>query len=277
LVKRSIQKGTKAPADPRGSPERLADDLLVRILRGDYPPGTRLPPERQLAIELGVDRTTLRMAVKQLGRMNLITAHHGSGIEVNDFRERGGLDVLAALFSFEELPLEGSFIVEALDFWLEMFSLTAAKAVVRMSLEDLGKLERLIDAAESAVGDREALALALTALNDEMARLSGSVLFRMLNTSIRASVRRVILLLWETGEIAPSLSAMKGALRVAAFTRPGEENVRRGVHALLRGLTARLRERLLFGGLTVNAAPKADAAPKSKAAAKKSPGKGRKR
>ncbi len=276
-MKRSIQKGTKAPADPRGSPERLADDLLVKILRGDYPPGTRLPPERQLAIELGVDRTTLRMAVKQLGRMNLITAHHGSGIEVNDFRERGGLDVLAALFSFEELPLEGSFIVEALDFWLEMFSLTAAKAVVRMSLEDLGKLERLIDAAESAVGDREALALALTALNDEMARLSGSVLFRMLNTSIRASVRRVILLLWETGEIAPSLSAMKGALRVAAFTRPGEENVRRGVHALLRGLTARLRERLMFGGLTVNAAPKADAAPRSKAAAKKSPGKGRKR
>ena len=275
-MKRSIQKGTKAPADPRGSPERLADDLLVRILRGDYPPGTRLPPERQLAIELGVDRTTLRMAVKQLGRMNLITAHHGSGIEVNDFRERGGLDVLAALFSFEELPLEGSFIVEALDFWLEMFSLTAAKAVVRMSLEDLGKLERLIDAAENAVGDREALALALTALNDEMARLSGSVLFRMLNTSIRASVRRVILLLWETGEIAPSLSAMKGALRVAAFTRPGEENVRRGVHALLRGLTARLRERLMFGGLTVNAPPKA-AAPTSKAGAKKSPGKGRKR
>lgn len=276
-MKRSIQKGTKAPADPRGSPERLADDLLVKILRGDYPPGTRLPPERQLAIELGVDRTTLRMAVKQLGRMNLITAHHGSGIEVNDFRERGGLDVLAALFSFEELPLEGSFIVEALDFWLEMFSLTAAKAVVRMSLEDLGKLERLIDAAESAVGDREALALALTALNDEMARLSGSVLFRMLNTSIRASVRRVILLLWETGEIAPSLSAMKGALRVAAFTRPGEENVRRGVHALLRGLTARLRERLMFGGLSVNVQPKADAAPKSKAAARKSPGKGRKR
>jgi DNA-binding FadR family transcriptional regulator len=277
LVKRSIQKGTKAPADPRGSPERLADDLLVRILRGDYPPGTRLPPERQLAIELGVDRTTLRMAVKQLGRMNLITAHHGSGIEVNDYRERGGLDVLAALFSFEELPLEGSFIVEALDFWLEMFSLTAAKAVVRMSLEDLGKIERLIDAAESAVGDREALALALTALNDEMARLSGSVLFRMLNTSIRASVRRVILLLWETGEIAPSLSAMKGALRVAAFTRPGEENVRRGVHALLRGLTARLRERLMFGGLSVNVQPKAEATPKPKAAARKSPRKGRKR
>lgn len=276
-MKRSIQKGSKAPADPRGSPERLADDLLVRILRGDYPPGTRLPPERQLAIELGVDRTTLRMAVKQLGRMNLITAHHGSGIEVNDYRERGGLDVLAALFSFEELPLEGSFIVEALDFWLEMFSLTAAKAVVRMSLEDLGKLERLIDAAENAVGDREALALALTALNDEMARLSGSVLFRMLNTSIRASVRRVILLLWETGEIAPSLSAMKGALRVAAFTRPGEENVRRGVHALLRGLTARLRERLMFGGLSVSVQSKSDAAPKPKTAAKKSPGKGRKR
>ncbi len=274
MLKRSIQKGSKAPAGQR-SPELLADVLLVQILRGDYPPGTRLPPERQLALELGVDRTTLRMALKQLGRMNLVTAHHGSGIEVNDFRERGGLDVLAALFSFEELPLEGSLMVEALDFWLEMFSLTAAKAVVRMSLEDLGRLERLIDVTSQAAGDREELTVALIALNDEMARLSGSVLFRMLNTSIRASVRRVIQLLWETGEITPSLEAMKGALRVAAFTRPGEEQVRRGVHALLRGLTARLRERLMFAGLAPpmeQARPKADAA-----AAKKSPRKGRKR
>ena len=112
-MKRSAQKNL------RGSPERLADKLMPRIFRGDYPPGSRLPAERHLARELGVDRTTLRMALKQLARMGLLQARHGSGIEVNDYRLTGGLDVLAAMFSLDELPLEGSFIVEALDFWLE--------------------------------------------------------------------------------------------------------------------------------------------------------------
>src|SRR5262245_23648563 len=87
------------PLAGKGSPERLADTLMLRIFRGDFPPGRRLPPERQLAADLGVDRTTLRMAVKQLGRMGLVVARHGSGIVVSDYRLTGGLDVLAAMFA----------------------------------------------------------------------------------------------------------------------------------------------------------------------------------
>jgi GntR family transcriptional repressor for pyruvate dehydrogenase complex len=230
----------------KGSPERLADQLLVRILTGAYPPGARLPPERQLAVELGVDRTTLRMALKQLGRMNLITARHGSGIAVNDFREKAGLEVLAAFFSLDEVPLEGTFVVEALDFWLEMDSMIVAKAVVRMSLDDLRRVEKMLDDTLAARDDAGRLADALTALTDEIARLSGSVLFRMLNTSTRSLMRRVILLLHATVEVGPALEEMKQALRAAALARPSEDEIRRGALEVLRGLTGKLRERLLF-------------------------------
>src|SRR5215831_17617784 len=130
---------------------------MTRIFRGDYPAGTHLPAERVLAAQLKTDRTTLRMATKQLQRMNLVTAHHGSGIEVNDWRRTGGLDVIAALFSLEEVPLEGSFVVEALDFWLEVFSVTCAKAIVRMSLADMREIESHMDAAIEAGNDTEAL------------------------------------------------------------------------------------------------------------------------
>lgn len=252
-MKRSTQKRgaagrprAAAASGGKGSPERLADRLLVRILTGGYPPGTRLPPERQLAVELGVDRTTLRMALKQLGRMNLITARHGSGIAVNDFREKAGLEVLAAFFSLDDIPLEGTFIVEALDFWLEMDSMIVAKAVVRMSLDDLRRVEQMLDDALAARDDAGRLADALSALTDEIARLSGSVLFRMLNTSTRSLMRRVILLLQDTVDVGPALEAMKRALRAAAVARPSEEEIRRGALEVLRGLTGKLRERLLF-------------------------------
>lgn len=231
----------------RGSPEVLADALLARIFRGEYPPGSRLPPERQLATDLGVDRTTLRMALKQLQRMNLLEARHGSGIEVLDYREHGGLEVLAAIFALDDLPLEGSFIVEALDFWVEVFGMTAAKAIGRMSLDDLRQVERLLDRAVAVAGDPDALVEALIELTDGVARLSGSVLVRMLSTSTRSLRRRVMQLLPATADVAGLLGQMRHALRAAAVTRPPEEDIRQGIVRNLRALTTGLREQLLFG------------------------------
>ena len=220
---------------------------MLRIFRGDFPPGSRLPAERHLARELGVDRTTLRMALKHLAQMGLITARHGSGIEVSDFRLTGGLDVLAAMFSLDELPLEGSFIVEALDFWLESFSMMSAKALSRMSLEDMRGVERLLDRAIAARADPEARLAAEMDLQDELARLSGGVLFRMLNNSTRTLRVRLMRLFAETTDVTVWLEQQKQMLRAAALERPDEEATRTAILRSLRPLTGRLRERLLFG------------------------------
>ena len=245
----------KRSTENRGSPERLADVLLARVFRGEYPAGSRLPPERQLAAELGVDRTTLRMALKQLQRMNLLVARQGSGIEVLDYREHGGLEVLAAIFALDDLPLEGSFIVEALDFWVEVFGMTAAKAIGRMSLDDLRQVERLLDRAIAAAGDPATLVEALIELTDEIARLSGSMLLRMLSTSTRSLRRRVTQLLPATADVAAPLGQMRRALRAAAVSRPPEEEIRQGIVRNLRALTTGLREQLLFGSPSVARKP----------------------
>src|SRR5262249_59687781 len=134
----------------------------------------RLPPERRLAEQLGVDRTTLRMATKQLRRMGVLEPHHGSGIEVKDYRLHGGLDVLAAIFSQPDIPLEGTLIVEALDFWLEIFSTTGAKAFVRMSLDDVRTAERLLDDASRAGKDPDRFAEAIVDITDLLAGLRWS-------------------------------------------------------------------------------------------------------
>jgi DNA-binding FadR family transcriptional regulator len=219
---------------------------MTRIFRGDFPPGTHLPAERVLAAQLKTDRTTLRMATKQLQRMNLVTAHHGSGIEVNDWRRTGGLDVIAALFSLEEVPLESSFVVEALDFWLEVFSVTCAKAIVRMSLDDLREIESHIDAAiESGTG--EGVVEAELAIQDTFARLSGSTLFRMLNNSTRSVRARMTRALIETTDVRTWLAAQKTLLRTAMLSRPKEAVAHAGLLENLKRLTAPLREQLLFG------------------------------
>jgi DNA-binding FadR family transcriptional regulator len=232
--------------DKRGSPEMLADTLMSKIFRGEFPCGSRLPAERQLAAQLGVDRTTLRMALKQLQRMNLLVARHGSGIEVNDYRAQGGLDVLAAMFSLDDVPLDGSLVVEALEFWQEGFSVTAAKAIARMSLDDMRGIESLLDRSIAAIGSIDAFLEAQLAIQDELARLSGSVMFRMLSNSTRSVRRRIMRLLPESMDMEASLTEMKRLLRLAVATRPGEASIRDGLLDALRRQSAALRERILL-------------------------------
>ena len=47
--------------------EQAYQQLAALLDRGVYPPGSRLPGERTLAEELKVSRSTLRLALAQLG------------------------------------------------------------------------------------------------------------------------------------------------------------------------------------------------------------------
>lgn len=65
---------------------QLAQQLRRRILSGELPPGTRLPPERRLAAMLGVNRSTVVSAYRELAAEGLISGHVGRGTVVIDHR-----------------------------------------------------------------------------------------------------------------------------------------------------------------------------------------------
>jgi GntR family transcriptional repressor for pyruvate dehydrogenase complex len=62
----------------------VARDLEQRILEGSLKPGDRLPSERNLALELGVSRPTLREAIQKLVSKGLLETRHGGGTVVTD-------------------------------------------------------------------------------------------------------------------------------------------------------------------------------------------------
>jgi GntR family transcriptional regulator len=53
--------------------------LLARFENGDWPPGVQLPPEPELATELGVSRATLREALRSLSEDGYIDRKPGAG------------------------------------------------------------------------------------------------------------------------------------------------------------------------------------------------------
>src|SRR5712672_1611298 len=61
-VAEPIVAGDRRPT----SHQVVAEILRHRIALGDFPPGSRLPTERELADVLGVGRNTVRAALRQL-------------------------------------------------------------------------------------------------------------------------------------------------------------------------------------------------------------------
>src|SRR5215208_3932338 len=79
----------------------VSDDVFRRltedILGGRYEPGEKLPTQRALARDLGVNMASVREAVKRLEQLRLVEVRHGDAMRVADWRTATGLDVLAHL------------------------------------------------------------------------------------------------------------------------------------------------------------------------------------
>src|SRR4051794_41529391 len=77
--------------------DQVFRSLAEEILSGRYAPGEKLPTQRTLAAELGVNMASVREAVKRLEQLRLVEGRHGDAMRVRDWREHGGLDGIAPL------------------------------------------------------------------------------------------------------------------------------------------------------------------------------------
>ena len=73
--------------DNRRLYRQIADQIAALIEGGEYKPGQRLPPERDLAKQLGVSRPSVREALIALEVEGYVEVRMGSGVYVTDRRE----------------------------------------------------------------------------------------------------------------------------------------------------------------------------------------------
>ncbi len=71
------------PIEQNTATEMVANRLVRLLANGALKPGDKLPPERELAHQLHVGRTTVREALKLLTLSGLLAARRGDGTYVN--------------------------------------------------------------------------------------------------------------------------------------------------------------------------------------------------
>ena len=72
--------------DDRPIWQQLTEQLTVRILKGEYPPGGRLPAVRELAAQAGVNPNTMQRALAQLEADGLAVGGRTAGRTVTEDR-----------------------------------------------------------------------------------------------------------------------------------------------------------------------------------------------
>ncbi|MEX0581767.1 MAG: GntR family transcriptional regulator [Mycobacterium sp.] len=83
--------------------------LVDEILSGRWPAERPAPSERELALDLEVNRHSVREALKRLQQAGLVRISQGGKSLVLDWRTHAGLDMLAALAAAGVVPLSKAF------------------------------------------------------------------------------------------------------------------------------------------------------------------------
>jgi len=207
------RRKTEAASSPRM--EELHEHLLGRILSDDLPAGSKLPPERLLAQEMGTNRSTLREAMRRLEQARLISSRQGSGVTVGDFRRAGTLELLGAFLEHGASTQEKAQVVlDLLPPRAQVVEYLVGIAATRARAEDIEALRSLVERAEGAEAERDVLPL-LEAQSEFMNALvdtTGSLLVRWVANPILFALddmlgRRPELLLFE-----PSFAALASGL-----------------------------------------------------------------
>jgi DNA-binding FadR family transcriptional regulator len=138
--------------EPRRLYRQIADQIRGLIKSGEFPAGSRLPPERDLARQLGVSRPSVREALIALEVEGMVEVRIGSGIYVlaaGNIEPGAGLTAEAGPFEL----LRARYVIESE--CAALAAKSAKKGQVQAMEDALGEMEReLVDAKQPLPGDR---------------------------------------------------------------------------------------------------------------------------
>jgi GntR family transcriptional repressor for pyruvate dehydrogenase complex len=176
--------------------QKVVSSLVNEIFLGKLKPETKLPTEKQLSAKMKVDRTSLRLGLKQLESMKVLSIRQGDGIYVRDYLKNAGLDFLGLLLQQEDAGrymIEDIYLMDEIwEFWIMFFPMVVGMAIKRGSTRDLKSLAELIALQEKSLGDRKRMVELGIAIQDRIAEVVNNTLVLLLFNSCRPMRKRIM-------------------------------------------------------------------------------------
>lgn len=130
------------PIQPKKVSTQIAEQIRSSILAGEFAPGDKLPPERELAEMFGVSRPSVREAINNLASSGMVMSYQGGGTVVMSLVDKAGHPLSDLIRVEQERALDVIEVRKGMESW------TAFYAAQRALPEDVSRLEEIIDGME---------------------------------------------------------------------------------------------------------------------------------
>lgn len=170
--------------------QNIVDQIESAITRGALKPGERLPSERELVVQFGTSRPTVREALRVLEAHGVVRSRPGdpNGPEVLPFSP----DVLARQMT-RLVQLDGMSLADLLAFRM-MIDGSASRLAARLhTQEELAAMEQTIVVMEQAIDTGyDEFSEADVAFHDAIAKASRNAMIQVCHNVVRDVVVRLI-------------------------------------------------------------------------------------
>lgn len=141
--------------------DRVVKEIVHKIDAGDLTVGQRLPPEREMAVQFNVSRTTIRDALRTLAALGILSIEHGRGIFV---RARDGTPLAQVL---SPLMLQDQTISDLFDVRRSLETAAAGWAAVRATDAERQELIRIVTSIREEINRTGEAAMDMIVVADE--------------------------------------------------------------------------------------------------------------
>lgn len=172
---------------PTNLAKAVTEELVRRVVRGDYPPGSALPAEHALCATFSVSRTVIREAVKVLQEKGLVQIRQGSGTAVLPSTSWNLLDELVLAATIDDDATLG--ILDDLVVTRRLLEADMANVAARVAPADaVERMRELVDQMDGLVEDPESYHEHDRAFHDTVMRASGNRIARAVVRSLEGQV-----------------------------------------------------------------------------------------
>lgn len=132
--------------------DRVVQDILQKIRTGDLTTGQKLPPERDMAVQFNVSRTTVRDALRTLAALGVLSIEHGRGIFV-----RGGEAVAVGQALWSPIMLEHQTVSNLFEVRKSLETAAAGWAAERASTSERREMVRIVTSVRDVLDTEDSL------------------------------------------------------------------------------------------------------------------------
>ncbi len=176
--------------DSKNLKASFIESIKTKILSGELKPGDRLPPERELALQVGMSRGSVNQGILDLERMGFLRIIPRKGTFVAEYVKNATPETLSAIMSYDSAYIDEALFRDFMELRILIERECTRLACLHPTPDTMKTLRAHTDAIYAADDDKTAEAVYL--YHECLTEISGNKAYAMVYKSFEIMLRTLI-------------------------------------------------------------------------------------